>query len=82
MDLVTNFHAADVLDFSGISTALADQGSLTGSTLNAKSIGWQQSGGDTFVYVNTGSVSASPSTANMAIELQGTIALASKNIVL
>ena len=83
MDCVTNFHAgADLLDFSGISTALADQGSVTGTTIDADSVGWQQSGGDTFVYVNAGSASASLSTASMGIELQGTIALASKNFVL
>jgi hypothetical protein len=83
MDYVTNFSAgADLLDFSGISPALADQGSLTGSTISANSIGWQQSGGDTFVYVNTSSASASLGAANLEIGLQGTIALASKNIVL
>ncbi len=82
-DLVTNFHAgADLLDFSGISTARKCQGSLTGTTINADSVGWQQSGGDTCVYVNTGSASASLGAASMEIELQGTIALASKNFVL
>ncbi len=83
MDHVTNFHAGtDLLDFSDISTALKYQGNLTGTTINADSVGWQRSGGNTFVYVNTGSSSASLSAANMEIELQGTIALASKNFVL
>jgi hypothetical protein len=83
MDHVTNFHTgADLLDFSGISAALKCQGSLSGSTINANSVGWQHSRGDTFVYVNTGSAAVSLSAASMKIELQGTIALASKNFVL
>lgn len=82
LDVVTNFHGADLLDFSGISSALADQGSLTGTTINAHSLGWQQSGSDTLVYVNTGSAAASLSASSMEIALQGTIALAPKNFVL
>ena len=84
MDVVTNFNAgSNVLDFSGVSAGLKYQGSVAaGGTINAGSIAWQQSGGDTCVYVNTGSASASLSAANMEIELQGTIALASKNFVL
>ena len=83
MDLVTNFNAgSNLLDFSGISNGLKYQGSVAaGGTINAGSIAWQQSGGDTCVYVNTGSSSASLSAAGMAIELQGTIALAAKNFV-
>lgn len=81
-DLITNFHPAlDLLDFSGIGSALNDIGTISGTTVSAHSVGWQASGGNTFVYVNTGSLSANLSAASMAVELKGSVALTSNNII-
>lgn len=83
MDLVTNFHVGkDLLDLSAISTSLKYVGKLTGTTMAANSVGWQVASGNTFVYVNNRSASAGLTGVNMAIDLHGTISLASKNFVL
>jgi hypothetical protein len=82
MDDITNFHAAvDMLNLTGLGTALSYAGQATTSRLAAHSVGWQVSGGSTFVYVNTTGGSESLSATNMKIELQGSIALSSRNIV-
>ena len=85
MDIITNFKAAvDVIDLTGIgSTKLAFAGQLasTATTLSAASIGWQSSGGNTFVYVNTGIKSLSLNSASMKIELQGAVTLADGNLL-
>ena len=82
MDVITNFHAAaDCIDLTGLGTVLQCTGAITGTTLNARSVGWQQSGGNTFVFVNTTTLSAALGSANLTIELHGTIALASGNIL-
>jgi hypothetical protein len=82
IDVITNFHAAtDLLDLTGIGTVLSYAGNIAAAKLAAHSIGWQVSGGNTFVYANTSSVSEAQGAANMKIELQGSVALSSGNIL-
>jgi hypothetical protein len=91
MDVVTNFHAADVLDFSGLGSALTYGGNIPAAhgngkksvqpTVAAHSVGWQQSAGNTFVYVNTSGSSESLTSANMKVELMGSVSLGSSNIM-
>ena len=82
MDIIANFHAAtDILDFTALGskfgvTALASNA----TTIAGGTIGWQTSGGNTFVYANTGGGSAALASANMKIELLGNVALTGANI--
>ena len=82
-DVVTNFHAAlDKIDLTGIgSTTLSFIANQVSTTVAGRSIGWQQSGGNTFVYVNTTTTAEALSAANMEIKLNGTIPLVASNIV-
>ena len=43
--------------------------------------GWQTSGGNTFVYVNTTGAAVSVGAANMEIELEGSVSVASGNVL-
>lgn len=84
MDIITNFHVAvDLIDLTGIGTKLKYAGAVssTGATLAAGSIGFQDSGGNTFVYVNSSGASEKLTAANMKIELSGTVALTSGNFL-
>jgi Ca2+-binding RTX toxin-like protein len=84
MDVITNFHSAtDVLDFTGLGQKFGPVVALSASatSLAAGSIGWQTVGGNTFIYVNTGGNSQALSSANMQIELQGSVPLTSNNIL-
>ncbi len=81
MDIITNFNVAiDMIDLTAIGTKLANPVTVS-STLAAASIGVQQTGGNTFVYVNTSAQTEALSAANMTMELQGNIALTAANIV-
>jgi Ca2+-binding RTX toxin-like protein len=81
-DVITNFHtAADVIDLTGLGIALQYGGRITTSSLAAESVAWQVSGGNTFVYVNTGTGAESLSGADMRIQLRGGISLTSSNIL-
>lgn len=83
MDIVNNFHTAtDLLDLTGLGTRFTSVGALssTATTIGASAIGWQTSGGNTFVYVNTSSNSAGLSSAAMKIELMGVVPLGAGNI--
>lgn len=81
-DVITNFHtAADVIDLTGLGTALRYGGRIATSSLAADSVAWQVSGGNTFVYVNTGTSAESLSGADMRIQLRGGISLTSGNIL-
>ena len=76
MDIITNFNVAmDVIDLTGMGTKLAFAGAIaaTTTTIAADTIGFQSSGGNTFVYVNTSTSSEKLTAANMKIELQGTV---------
>jgi hypothetical protein len=82
MDVITNFKVAvDLIDLTGIGTKLTYAGAIasTGTAIAADSIGFQDSGGNTFVYVNATSASEKLTAASMKIELQGTIALTTSN---
>ena len=79
MDVITNFHASDLIDLTGIGTKMNYAGAVS-SSLAAQSVGWGQSGGNTFVYVNTSSRSETLGSVNMKIELLGTITVVSGNI--
>src|SRR6185437_1042907 len=61
LDIITNFNTAlDTIDLSGIGTAaLSFLASQVSTSIAARSIGWQQSGGNTSVYVNTSTTSES-----------------------
>jgi hypothetical protein len=82
-DVVTNFHPSmDVLDLTGLGSSLKYAGELNPKgKLNAHSVGWQTSGGNTFVYANTSSSSGSAGSTEMKIELLGKITLSSGNIL-
>ena len=91
-DIITNFHAAsDLIDLTGLATSLKSAGSLPTLTghgkkvsdqvLPAHSVGWQASGGNTFVYVNTSGSSESLASSNMKLELLGSVSLTSSNIM-
>ena len=77
IDVITNFNAAqDKIDLVAIGSAsLSFISTQLSSTVAARSIGWKQSGGNTFVYVNTSAASESLSAANMEIQLNGKISL-------
>jgi hypothetical protein len=91
MDVITNFHGADTIDLTGLGVSLKYDGSLSSTirhghkssnlTLPAHSVGWQQSGGNMFVYVNTSGNSESLAGSDMKIELSGSVSLSSGNIV-
>ena len=85
MDIITNFNVAlDLLDLTGIGSKLNYVGALasTGTTLAAASIAsLRTSGATTFVYVNSSASSEKLTAANMKIELQGSIALTTANVV-
>ena len=95
-DTITDFHAAsDLIDLTGLGNSLSWAGKLpasittghgkhaatTNQVLPAHSFGWQTSGGNTFVYVNTGSGSVAVGAANMKIELQSSVSLTSSNFL-
>lgn len=87
MDLITNFHTAtDLIDLRGLGIHLNYAGRISsgfggfGTTLAADSVGWQTSGGNTFVYVNTSGTSESLTSTNMKIELAGSLRLTSSDI--
>jgi hypothetical protein len=82
MDIITNFHAsADLIDLTGLGQTLKYAGKIKFGKLAAGSVGWQTSGGNTFVYVNTSGSSESLTATNMKMELQGSISLNSGNII-
>ena len=95
-DTITDFHAAsDLIDLTGLGSSLSWAGKLpasittghgkhaatTNNVLPAHSFGWQTSGGNTFVYVNTSSGAVAVGAANMEIELQGSVSLTSSNFL-
>ena len=84
MDIITNFNVAlDTIDLTGIGTHLSKTGALgaAATSIGARSVGWQNTGGNTVIYVNTSAKTEVLGKANMAIEMQGSIALASGNIL-
>jgi hypothetical protein len=86
MDIIANFHASvDKIDLRGLGLALNYVGQLTGlaskTGLAAHSVGWQTSGGNTFIYANTSGKGEGLVSANMKIELQGVVTLSGADIV-
>ena len=78
MDIITNFNAArDLIDVTGLGTAFKSVSALSSSAtdLAGHSIGWQTSGGNTFVYVNTGGKAEALASTDLKVELQGSGAL-------
>jgi hypothetical protein len=83
MDIVNNFHTAtDLLDLTGLGMKFTSAGALssTATSIVGSSIGWQISGGNTFVYANTSGNSQALGSAAMKIELLGVVALGAGNI--
>jgi hypothetical protein len=82
MDVITNFHAAsDLIDLTGLGSTLADAGKFKGNTLAAHSVGWQTSGGNTFVYVNASAGAETLTATDMKIGLAGNMTLSSGNLL-
>jgi hypothetical protein len=83
MDSLYSFSTnKDFIDLTGIgSTHLNFVGYLSSTNLAANSIGYQTSGSNTFVYVNTSSGSESLSATNMLIGLSGLQTLGANNIL-
>ncbi len=82
-DVITNFNPAlDKIDLTGIGTAaLSFLAAQVSTNIPARSIGWEQSGGNTFVYVNTSTLPKSLGAASMEIELNHTVSLAATNFL-
>ena len=83
MDIITNFSARkDFIDLTGIgSTALTFVGGVLGNKLAPGSVGFQISGFNTFVYVNTSGTSEALANADMKIDLTGWQTLGANNIL-
>ncbi|HQT77758.1 MAG TPA: NF038122 family metalloprotease [Rhodopila sp.] len=82
MDIITNFHTAtDRIDLTGLGHTLKYAGKLGKTKLAAGSVGWQTSGGNTYLYVNTSTGAENLSATNMKIELAGSLSLTSGNIL-
>ena len=79
MDVIANFHSTDLIDLTGLGTKLAYAGAVS-NKLAARSVGWGQNGGNTFVYVNTTSKAQALGSVDMKIELLGTVTLTGANI--
>jgi len=82
-DTITNFaFTFDSIDLRGIGAALTYFGQEpTGAKIPAQSIAWQQSGGDTLVYVNTSGIMEATNKADMEIALHGTLPLTTNNFL-
>jgi hypothetical protein len=81
-DIITNFNVAvDLIDLTWVGWRFASIGSLAASatTIAPDSIGWQTSGGNTYVYANTSFRTEALTATNAKIELLGTVALTSAN---
>lgn len=74
---------ADLLVDPGIGTKMVNVVALAANAtkIGADSVGWQASGGNTYVYVNTAGGTEALTGANMKIELVGAITLTSSNIL-
>jgi len=84
MDVIKNFAAnKDHIDITGIGSAtLTFAGTLAAAakSLAADTINVQNSGGNTFVYVNNTGASEALSAANLKIELSGSVAVSALNV--
>jgi hypothetical protein len=84
MDIITNFHVAvDKIDLTGLTSHFATAGVLASNAtrIAADSIGWEVTGGNTYIFANTSSRAESLASASMKIELRGNIALTAANIL-
>lgn len=81
MDTISNFHVAtDLIDLTGIGSKLTYAGKIAAKgTIPAGSIGWQTSGGNTLVYVNTSGAAEALTAANMEIKLTGALTPTTSN---
>jgi Ca2+-binding RTX toxin-like protein len=89
LDVIFSFNAsADKIDLCGLGVPFQVAGTIpsngrgsSGNTLAAHSVGWQTSGGNTFVYVNTSGGKESISATDMKIELAGGVSPGVGNII-
>ncbi len=80
-DVISGFNPArDLIDLSGLNRVFTIAGNLTGTTLASGAVGWQQVGGNTFLYANTSTKAEALGATDMRIELLGQITLATANI--
>jgi hypothetical protein len=81
-DVIKNFHVStDIVDFTGLSTKFSFDGVISGATLAADSIGYETSGGNTYVYANTSGAAEALNKTNMRVELLGNLKLTSANFL-
>jgi serralysin len=82
-DVITNFKPSmDVIDLTGLGSSFKCVGELNPKgKLNAHSVGWETSGGNTFIYANTSSSNGTAGSTDMKIELLGKITLSAGNIL-
>jgi hypothetical protein len=81
-DVITNFNVAmDLIDLTWVGCRFANVAPLSASatTIAPGSIGWQTSGGNTYVYANTSNRTEALTATNTKIELLGSVALTSAN---
>lgn len=87
MDVITNFNAGmDKIDLTGLGMSLSYAGAIKthgkeAHTLAAHSIGWMQSGGNTYVFVNASSGGQSVGATSMEIDLRGGTSLSAGNFL-
>ena len=83
MDVIVNFTTnKDFIDLTGIgSTPLTFAGQVIGNKLTAGTIGFQTSGGNTYVYVNTSGTAESLTATNMKIDLKGSLVIGANNVL-
>ena len=79
MDVITNFGARDSIDLTAITGLNTPVALGNATTLAGRSVGWQTSGGNTFVYVNTTGSTVALGSAAMKVELLGTPSLGAGN---
>ena len=83
-DIISNFRAAaDRLDLTWIGCRFSGVTALdpSATTIAANSVGWQTSGGNTFVYANTSGGVESLTATGMKIESRGNIPLTNANFI-
>jgi hypothetical protein len=81
-DIITNFKApVDLIDLAWVGSRFMGVAALAGAatTIAADSVGWQASGGNTYVYANDSNQPVPLGATDVKIELEGNIVLTRAN---